>query len=122
MHPLTLRRIDRASSLLPKLVHCNDSPIGDQPEAAPFNGSTLDPAGTLQYQAQHGHPILPAGTAHSTRGENTYATLEPGKRADFCVLSIDPFAQGLETLREAQQAVTQTWIGGERVWARSDVK
>jgi predicted amidohydrolase YtcJ len=61
-----------------------------------------------------------AGSAYSTRGENTYGTLEPGKSADFCVLSIDPFAQGLETLREAQQAVTQTWIGGERVWARPD--
>jgi predicted amidohydrolase YtcJ len=61
-----------------------------------------------------------AGSAYSTRSEARYGTLEPGKAADFCVLSIDPFADGVETLREAQQAVTQTWIRGERVWMRQE--
>jgi len=39
-------------------------------------------------------------------------TLEPGKRADFAVLSADPLA----SLDDAR--VEQTWVGGERVFER----
>lgn len=51
------------------------------------------------------------------RAEDSVGTLEPGKSADFCVLSIDPWG-GLESLRKAQEAVSETWVGGERVWSR----
>jgi len=58
-----------------------------------------------------------AGTAWSIWADDKYGTLEPGKSADFCVLSIDPFKDGLETLKEAQKGVTETWLGGEKVWS-----
>lgn len=61
------------------------------------------------------------GTAYSTRDENEYGSLEPGKVADFCVLDIDPFEDGVVGLRDAQEAVTETWMAGERVWARGGV-
>ena len=60
-----------------------------------------------------------AGSAYSIRAAKERGTLEPGKTADFCVLSIDPFAQGVETMRRAQQGVLETWVNGERVWQRS---
>lgn len=59
-----------------------------------------------------------AGTAWSTWDDDKYGTLEPGKSADFCVLSINPFKDGLETLKKAQEGVEQTWLAGEKVWAK----
>lgn len=53
------------------------------------------------------------------RAEKEIGTLEPGKSADFCVLSIDPFGGKLESLRKAQEAINETWVAGERVWVRS---
>lgn len=43
-------------------------------------------------------------------------TLEPGKRADFVVLSHDP----LTALEQAR--VEETWVGGERVWSRASAQ
>lgn len=60
-----------------------------------------------------------SGSAYSMRGEDSYGTLEAGKSADFCVISIDPFQDGVETLREAQKAVTQTWVAGKLAWEKS---
>jgi predicted amidohydrolase YtcJ len=37
-------------------------------------------------------------------------SLEPGKQADFAVLSGDPF--------DASTKVLQTWIAGRKVWPR----
>lgn len=45
-------------------------------------------------------------------------TLAPGKSADFCILDIDPWAQGLDTLRKAQRGVAETWVAGERVFKK----
>lgn len=59
------------------------------------------------------------GTAYSTRQEDVYGSLEPGKSADFAIVSIDPFRNGIKTLREAQDAVDETWIGGVKVWQRT---
>ncbi len=50
-----------------------------------------------------------------TREENHKGTLEPGKLADFIVLSADPLQQsGQDILR---LSVLETWLGGRRVFA-----
>ncbi|BEJ13937.1 hypothetical protein CspHIS471_0311110 [Cutaneotrichosporon sp. HIS471] len=59
-----------------------------------------------------------AGTAYSTCQEDVYGSLEKGKSADFAIVNVDPFRDGVNTLREAQAGVDETWIGGERVWQR----
>ncbi|CAK9786725.1 amidohydrolase family protein [Cutaneotrichosporon oleaginosum] len=59
-----------------------------------------------------------AGGAYSMRADKEVGTLEPGKSADFAVLDIDPFDGRLDSLRKAQQGVAQTWVAGERVWAK----
>jgi predicted amidohydrolase YtcJ len=56
------------------------------------------------------------GSAYSCQSSGFCGSLEPGKSADFCVLEIDPFRNGLETLREAQEGVRETWLCGEKVW------
>lgn len=59
-----------------------------------------------------------AGAARSVRLEDQCGTLRPGLSADFSILSIDPFRDGLETLREAQEGVRETWIQGAKVYSR----
>lgn len=46
-------------------------------------------------------------------------SLKPGKSADFCVLDIDPWAQGLDSLRKAQKGVRETWVAGNKVWTKA---
>lgn len=46
-------------------------------------------------------------------------SLEPGKRADFTVLSGDPFSLSPARLCE-EVAVDATWVGGVRAWRRED--
>lgn len=59
-----------------------------------------------------------AGTAYSLCDEDETGTLEAGKSADFCVLSVDPWRDGIDTLKQAQQGVKETWIAGSKVWER----
>jgi predicted amidohydrolase YtcJ len=62
------------------------------------------------------------GSAYACQADAYSGSLEPGKSADFCILGIDPFRDGVNTLREAQTAVTQTWLNGEIVFQKSDVE
>ena len=63
-----------------------------------------------------------AGAAYSISRDGMYGTLQRGKMADFCILSFDPFAKGVETLRDAQQGVSETWVAGVRMWKRELVE
>lgn len=58
------------------------------------------------------------GSAYAAHADHLYGTLEPGKSADFCVLEIDPFKNGLETLRAAQDAVVETYLEGKLVYKK----
>lgn len=62
-----------------------------------------------------------AGSAYSIRQSHLRGSLEAGKYADFCVLAIDPFLNGVETLREAQEGVEMTYFKGKMVWSRGHV-
>jgi hypothetical protein len=53
-----------------------------------------------------------------TREENDKGTLEPGKLADFIVLSADPLALAGEDILEL--AVLETWLGGQRVFSAAE--
>jgi predicted amidohydrolase YtcJ len=57
-----------------------------------------------------------AGGAYAGFSEHESGTLEAGKLADFVVLRGDPFDA---PERIAQLQIGSTWIGGERVYARS---
>jgi predicted amidohydrolase YtcJ len=54
------------------------------------------------------------GSAYSEFQDQEKGTLEPGKLADFVVLSQDIFAIAPEELRNVK--VLQTWVGGKRVY------
>jgi predicted amidohydrolase YtcJ len=54
------------------------------------------------------------GSAYSEFQDQEKGTLEPGKLADFVLLSQDIFAIPPEELRGVK--VVQTWVGGRRVY------
>ncbi|KAJ9111109.1 hypothetical protein QFC19_001308 [Naganishia cerealis] len=59
------------------------------------------------------------GSAYACQSDEYCGTLQAGKSADFCILDIDPFRDGVDTLREAQTAVVQTWLNGEILFQKS---
>jgi hypothetical protein len=77
-----------------------------------MSGRVLGPAERIgMTEALRGYT---AAGAWLTREENEKGTLEPGKLADFIVLSTDPLTlSGDEILN---LLVLETWLGGERVF------
>ena len=59
-----------------------------------------------------------AGSAYSHRREHDLGQLAPGYSADFSIIDIDPFRDGLDTLQKAQNAVSETWVRGEQAYKR----
>ncbi|MBL1076381.1 amidohydrolase [Nocardia sp. 2] len=68
----------------------------------------LDVAAGLAAHTRHGAEVLGR--------QQDVGAIRPGMYADFAVLESDPLHTPLTTL--ADLAVTQTWIGGRRVWSR----
>lgn len=62
------------------------------------------------HAALRGHTL---GAAESIHRDRDVGSLEPGKLADFAVLSDDPTHVGVDELPQIR--VRQTWIGGRRV-------
>ncbi|HET9048897.1 MAG TPA: amidohydrolase [Chiayiivirga sp.] len=68
-------------------------------------------------QALHAFTL---GAAYAAHQEHQLGSLEPGKWADFIVVDHDIFADAPEKLWNTQ--VLETWVGGERVFAREATK
>lgn len=56
------------------------------------------------------------GAAYAGFAEKKFGSLEPGQKADFIIVDRDPMLASPTDLRATK--VEETWIGGERVWAR----
>ncbi|WBH17237.1 amidohydrolase [Sphingomonas radiodurans] len=57
------------------------------------------------------------GAAYAGFAETRFGNLAPGQRADFVIVDRDPLAGEAAAMRGTR--VEQTWIGGERAWART---
>jgi hypothetical protein len=78
------------------------------PEGGWYAAEALTRAETL-------HSWTYAG-AYAAHQEDRLGTLEPGKWADFIVVDRDFFTVPEATIDDIQ--ILQTWVGGERVFAR----
>jgi len=105
----------------------------DAPVAEPIPLEAIQTAVTRV--TRRGHKLGPddlrvsadaALRAHTYEGavslgrEDDLGSLEPGKYADFAVLSGDPLAVDAATI--SQLAVLETWVGGERRYAAARVE
>ncbi|WRT68807.1 uncharacterized protein IL334_005787 [Kwoniella shivajii] len=102
----------------PNLYTATTRRSGVDPSLSPSTDPRILALDRFNLKLQKAIQYYTAGSAYSIRAADQRGTLSPGKAADFCILSIDPFANGVETLREAQEGVSQTWIGGQCVWKR----
>ena len=59
---------------------------------------------------------MTTGAAYQYFQEKTMGSIEPGKRADFVLLSQEPLEVPKEALREIQ--VLETIQGGQKIWCR----
>jgi hypothetical protein len=57
------------------------------------------------------------GAAYAGFAEDRLGSLQPGRHADFLFVDRDPFAGASQQQVRGTQ-VLETWVGGERVWAR----
>jgi predicted amidohydrolase YtcJ len=57
------------------------------------------------------------GSAFASGEEQTRGSIQPGRWADFAVLSADPTAVAPETIREI--SVEKTYLAGELVYSRN---
>lgn len=75
------------------------------------------PLGTEEcVSVQEALQAVTTGAAYQYFQEKTMGSIEPGKRADFVLLSQDPLEVPKEALREIQ--VLETIQGGQRIWCR----
>jgi hypothetical protein len=63
--------------------------------------------------------LYTTGSAYASGEESTKGRLAPGYLADFVVLGDDP--RTVEPERLSAVPVLETWVGGARVWAATDV-
>ncbi|KAL7339350.1 amidohydrolase family protein [Rhodotorula toruloides] len=82
----------------------------------------------IKQLAKYGHTVFSLrdaligatrGAAHSCHSDAEVGVLAPGRSADFAVLSIDPFKDGVDCLAKAQDAVVETWVAGKKVFSRA---
>ena len=102
----------------PNMYTATTRQSGVDPSAKPSTDPRIKALERFCVSLENSIKFYTAGSAYSIRGEAEYGRLLPGYIADFCILSIDPFENGVETLREAQTGVQETWISGERVYKR----
>jgi len=82
-------------------------------------GPDGQPFGGWQPQERVGRQVALAGfttdAAYAGFAEDRIGSLEPGKRADFVLVDVDPLESTPAQLRATK--VIETWIGGERAYA-----
>jgi len=85
-------------------------------------GPDDQPAGGWQPQerlsAAEALAAYTAGAAYAGFAESKFGRLAPGLRADFVLVDIDPLAASAAQLRATK--VSETWIGGGRVWSADE--
>jgi predicted amidohydrolase YtcJ len=75
---------------------------------------TLQPAEAVS--VEEGISIYTRGSAYAMNCRNDAGSLEPGKRADFIMVSNDPFKSSKDPW--IPPGVEETWLGGERIFSR----
>ncbi|WVQ68311.1 uncharacterized protein L199_006518 [Kwoniella botswanensis] len=106
----------------PNLYTATTRQSGVNPKLPPSQNPRIEKLDRFCVSLETGIRYYTAGAAFSSRCEQGYGRLKRGMKADFCILSIDPFLEGVQTLREAQEGVKQTWIAGVKVFDRGSPK
>lgn len=102
----------------PNMFTATTRQSGVNPKLAPSADPRIQSLERFCVSLENSIRFYTAGAAHSIRREGSLGQIQQGYSADFCVLSIDPFRDGVVTLREAQKGVEETWIQGRQVYRR----